>query len=264
MIWNRFLPLLILAPSSAHGVDWYASTVISYSNLGVGIYGDPTAALGQPTRWVRDTVNGGANQQVFPSPGYAPWNVGPNLEPLVVTIKPGGQLTLAFTTPIQDAPGNWYGYDFIVFGNSILATSQTVIASSNFDQVLVLSGPDFLEPMQVSVSPNGLQWYSYPVTNSTGADSLWPTLAFNPSDGTPTDFTKPIRPTLSRSAYSGQSLNTLCSAYLGSGGGTAFDLRPSGFRSIKYIRITGNSGEVDAVARVSRGVTPVQTQISID
>ncbi len=243
-----------VAPSS----PWFASRVVGFHNLGSGVYGDPSAVLGSPTTWIRDTSpNGGPDQHVAPSLGYGTWNVGAAGEPLLATIRSGGFITVEFSPPIQDAHQNWFGYDFIVFGNTFLACTQTLGWNTNLNLVNVLSGPDWVEPMAVSVSPDGIRWYTYPNSVTSGADGLWPTQAFtwdatNEYWGAPSTWTKPVPPTLTRFSVTGQTLANAVQMYQGSGGGTAFDLGPSGFRSIRYIRVDGNGGEVDAFARVSR------------
>lgn len=258
------LPLClgVLALSGVATASHFATRVVSFSQLGVGIYGDPQAALGMPAPWVRDTSpNGGPDQRIRTSLIYGAWNVTPEGTPAVVTIRAGGHLTLEFQPPIQDRAGNWFGLDFIVFGNAFLASNQPMTWQTQPLLTNILAAPDFVEPMQVSVSPDGIRWYSYPVSNTSGADGYWPTQAFRWNAqagdwGAMSDFTKPVSPSLTRSQLSGQTLARAIELFDGSGGGTAFDLRPSGFRWVRYIRIDGNGGEVDAVARVSRALVP--------
>ncbi len=265
MTWNRTLVPALLALASlgqAQESSWYARSVVAYSNLGTGIYGDPTATLGPPSRWVRDTQNGGPNQQVAPSIGYASWNVSPTGQPLLCTIRPGGFITLRFHPPIQDSEANLFGQDFIVFGNSVLMCSESLTWNTNLNLANVLAGPDWTEPMAVSVSPDGIRWYTYPNSVTSGADGLWPTQAFQwdgntESWGEKSDFTRPVPPSLTRSQLTGQTVASAIQLFQGSGGGTAFDLRPSGFRSIRFIRVDGNGGELDAIARVSRAIEMV-------
>lgn len=254
MTWTK-LALASLATLSVATAQPFASRIASYSGLGAAPYGDPTAALGAPTTWVQDTsANGGPNQRIAVNPGYGAWGVSPEGNANLVTVLPGGHLTLEFDEPIRDNPKNWYGYDFIVFGNAFFPLSDTLRWNTLLQFIFVMSGPDWLEPMQVSVSPDGIQWFSYPITNTSAADAFWPTCALAwdriaGTWGTPQDFQKPVRPTLIRSNFIG-TLATAIDKYEGSGGGTAFDLSVTPFRSIRFIRFSGNGGEIDAVSRV--------------
>lgn len=265
MTFNKLLPgvLVVLSCHVEAANPWYAQSVVSYSNLGFGVYGDPAAVLGPPDRWVRDASSaGGPNQQIAPSLGYASWNVGTSFQPLVTTVRPGGHITVRFNPPIQDSEANWYGLDFIVFGNSMLSCTESLAWNTNLNLVNVTAGPDWTEPMSVSVSPDGIRWYTYPVSTTSGADGLWPTQAFTwdgatESWGERSDFTRPVPPEVTRSSLVGQTVASAIQLFQGSGGGTAFDLRPSGFRSVRYIRIDGNGGEVDAISRVGRTIIQV-------
>lgn len=249
-----FIPGFLIFASIAQANN-FANTVVSYSNLGVGVYGDPAAALGAPSQFVKDP-NGSI---VGTSPGYPAWNRGLNNEPLVVTIRAGGQLTLGFDPPIRNLASNWYGYDFIVFGNASLGATDTFGPSTNLSDVFVTKG-DWMEPTKVSVSPDGLQWYEYPVSATSSADALWPTQGnlwngIDAWDGQ-SNPTKPVSPQLNRSMIEGWSFASLAEAYQGSAGGTAFDLTPSGFQSIRFIRFAGSGGEIDAVSRAGRQTSP--------
>lgn len=263
MTSSKSLLIALLFPAAVAAANpWHAVEVVGFSNLGAGIYGNPQAALGPPTRWVRDTSpNGGPGQRVAPSLGYATWNVAPDGGPLLVTIRSGGFLTVRFDPPIRDLPGNWYGMDFIVFGNALLGATEGIQWNTDLNTVHITPGPDFLEPMTVSVSPDGIRWFSYPNTPTTAADGLWPTQAFrwdgqNLAWGAESNFTKPVPPSLTRDDLTGQTVAQAIQLFEGSGGGAAFDLRPTGFREVRFIRVDGNGGEVDAFARVSRPLLP--------
>lgn len=238
---------LFFLPASL-GAAPFATQVISFSGLGQGIYGDPNAILGPPTRWVRDTVNGGPLQRVSPSIGYAAWNVTPSGQPTICTINPGGHVTVEFDPPIT----NQLGEDFIVFGNSIIACSETLGANTDLNAAFILSGPDFIEPMAISVSNDGLIWSSFPLSPTQAADGYWPTQAFD-ANGRVSNFNLPVpSPKLRRTFLTGLSAMEAIKLFRGSGGGTAFDLSRIGFRGARFVRVDGNGGEVDAFARVIR------------
>jgi hypothetical protein len=252
-IWSSLLALpgLALAQDAR-----FASRVVSSSGLGSGIYGNPNAVLGAPASWIRDTSsNGGPNQRVAVSPGYGAWNVDVNLNPVVTTVPAGGQITVEFHPPLRNHQANPYGLDFTVFGNAIFGCNAPLTHASNLAHVNILAGGDWLEPMQVSVSPDGLQWYTYPSSNTSTADALWPTLAFQwdrvgQTWGIPTDPCLPVNPALTRANFAGKSLADASEMYAGSAGGTSFDLALSGYASVRYVRVIGNGGELDAIARV--------------
>jgi hypothetical protein len=267
---NRVLSVSIVsvlcASSFAQGSKWFANSVVSSSNLGAAPYDNPAAALGKPTTWVRDTVNGGVNELVAASVVYPAFGTAPGGNPLLVTVRTGGQVTVAFDPPLFDDSRNWFGRDFIVFGNSFLANSSTITSTTDLSTVLINASGDFIELGTVSVSPDGLQWYSYPPTTTQAADAYWPTQAFLwtvSGWGAESDFTKPVPPSLTRASLTGRTAAQVIAAYGGSGGGCSFDLKPSGFPWVRYVRVTGASVEVDAISRVSWSRTTRLTPVGI-
>jgi len=120
---------------------------------------------------------------------------------------------------------------------------------TNPDAAFVISGADYIEPMGVSVSQDGLTWHTFPLTPFQGADGYWPTQAFDAS-GIPSDFNRPVPSDLAREDLNGLSLRSAIDAFRGSGGGTAFDLSTVRQKAARFIRIDGNGGELDAIARV--------------
>jgi len=211
------------------------------------------------------------------------WNVGwPHGEKLITTIKaasgsmPAGYITVKFNTPIYDDPDNWYGKDFIIFGNSFFAAGGSyVYSNSNMEDVTmsVYGGAGgWWEPMPVSVSQDGITWYPY--TNGPYADDYAPTHALawdwvenrwlRDSSGVEVelDFTRPVSPAYTKTDYNQRSVAEGIDMYCGSGGGTAFDLDElplpvdpvTGRKWIQYIRVDGAMGEVDAFARVSHKI----------
>lgn len=236
-----------------HADDRFASSVVDYANLGSGIYGKPEAVLGKPTTWIKDTWNGGPDQRIAASMIYGAWNTAPDGTPLVTTIRTGGYLTVKFDTPIYDDPSHWYGLDFIVYGNSFFSASASAAWNTNMENVTIVSPNVAAEPTTVSVSPDGINWYTYAAPT---ADNLWPTQAFtwdfvNHTWGPESDWTKPVNPSLQASSLVGKSVAEAIRMYEGSAGGTAFDIGVTGFSYIQYIRFTGSGGEIDGIARVS-------------
>jgi hypothetical protein len=265
----KLMTLTSLAFVLANGPDTrFASAVVSFAGLGPGIYGEPTAVLGKPATWIKDEFDGGPDDRVAVSWGYPAWNTDPEGRPVVATIQPGGHITVLFDPPIVDDPRHWHGLDFIVYGNPLLGCYPAVVWDTDLATVHVASGGDFIEPSAVSVSQDGLVWYTYPVGPHSGADGYWPTMAFAwdrsaRSWGPESDWTKPVPPDWTRASLSGRSLAEVSERLAGAAGGCAFDLAPSGFRWIRYVRVSGAWGEVDAFARVGGPTLPVPNRSMI-
>jgi hypothetical protein len=243
--------LALVGAAQASALDSrFATGVASYGGLGASpLYGDPRAALGPPSTWIRDDWHGGPDLRVAVSLAYGAWNVSPDGAPVVVTIPSGGWVTLQFDPPIADSPSNWRGMDFIVYGNSFLVGAPASW-NTNMDALRIGSGAVFSEPVTVAVSPDGLSWHTYAAPH---ADGFWPTQAFSWTDGAwgePQDPGKPVPPTLTAASVAGRTVAQAIRMFRGSAGGTAFDLAPSGFAAVRYMRLTSNGGEVDSVARV--------------
>ncbi len=224
----------------------FPARVVSSSGLGAGFYSNPLSVLGPPT-----TASAGIRLSL----GFGAFGSEPSGLPVVTTIPTGGQITVEFEPPVQDDPKNPYGRDFIIFGNGFVGLSQQFAATTLADQVTVTGGPDFFEPMRVSVSPDGLTWYGYPLSLNQGADGFAPTQAdrWNPVSrtwGPRSNFHLPIPPAVTRAGWTGKTLAEAIASLQGSAGGTALDLAPSGFRWIRFIKIEGGGGEVDAISRV--------------
>ena len=277
-----FAAIVVVCAVVTQAADWWASEVISSGRLGNSPYNDPEAVLGKPTVWMN---NSGAPSDPDPcavSMVIPAWNVGwPAEEKLITTIKaksptePAGHITVKFDTRIYDDPNNWYGKDFIVFGNSFFAAGGSYVYSdSNMADVVMAAyeGSGWWEPSPVSVSQDGVTWYSF--SNGPYADDYAPTQALawdwveqcwlkNSSDAeVELDFTRPTPPVYDKADFNGKSAAEGIDLYRGSGGGTAFDLAElplpadpiTGRKWIQYIKVDGVNGEVDAFARVSRQI----------
>ncbi|MCX8053724.1 MAG: hypothetical protein N3B12_07940, partial [Armatimonadetes bacterium] len=208
---------------------WWASEVVSYSRLGQGgsnnPYADSLAVLGKPSTWM--SSSGAPNDpdicaimMICPA-----WNVGPNGEKLITSIKPAGQgqpaghITVRFTTPIYDDSDNWYGKDFIVFGNPFFVVGGSwVYHDSNMEEMILSPHGGqamWTEPSPVSVSQDGVTWYSY--TDGPYADDYAPTHAFawdwienrwlldSSGNEVELDFTRPVDPVWQLSDYGSKS-----------------------------------------------------------
>ena len=245
----------------------------SQGPFGPTLYNDPLCVLGEPTSLAvnSDPIIGTSPFHIkLVEPAY---NRDIDDRKVIVTLNRTltngnysyGSVTVKFDHPITDDPANPYGIDFEVFGNAFYVGSDYVSDASDM-RAYYLVGGTFTEPMLVSVSPDGTNWYTY--TDGPFCDTSFPTQGYewdadqhdasgNGWTRNRMDFTKPVNPALD-SLLGGFGV-TLSAAkaiklYTGSGGGTGFDLAESAFESIQYIRVSGAAGyyagEVDAFSDV--------------
>jgi len=270
---------LIIAAASASASD-FATEWISYQRGGdipddpitKDLYDDPTTALGPPTVDTtgddKDQDEGGTGSPANAVP------VVPVYPPFrwyeVVSVGPGGHLTLKFDHPVMDDPLNPCGIDFIVFGNArLVSTSGWTNQDPNGTKVIDAM---FREPVRVSVSQDGVSWRTY--ADGPFADDFAPTLGrrydpahFDPTLpgnqwwGPPTDPTYPLDPRLTKAFFANWSVAQVAIKYGYSAGGTGFDLAELGLPWIEYVRFdnpvaSGMSPEIDAVADVAARILP--------
>ena len=222
----------------------FADTVVSYDagSGGADGYTDPTAALGEPTRFTGEGVWPSVVSQFNP----------PFMPSELVSIGIGGELVLSFDEPVVDDPANPFGIDLIVFGNTGFIDGSWPRGS--------VDGMFSHDGGQIEVSTDGQTWV---LLDGIAADNIWPTCGYVDSgiyDGTPgnevTDFALPIDPRLTIDHVTGIAVEDLQSYYGNSGGGVGIDLSVTGLSSISYVRITVDdnsklSPEIDGVADVS-------------
>jgi len=247
----------------------------AHGPFGASPYDDPTAVLGPPTRWFHDlwAVFSGRESMRRASVVEAPFHRdAPEGSPLLLTFPDGCHLIAEFDPPLTNDPAHPFGLDFLVFGNAFYVADRAV-SDENSLAALRLTGTLFAEPLLVSVSPgytgapnereddpDTWSWYTY--ESGPFADTAFPTQAYlwdrdagrwSPE---PTDCTLPVNPALSELWTNGGWLATdVMKLYGRSAGGTGFDLTPSGFPAVRYVRIEGRApdragGEVDAITRV--------------
>jgi len=227
----------------------FASSVVSYSPGSTPASGftDPTTALGSPERFT--------GEGVFPTV-VSPFNPAFGTDELV-SIGEGGSLTLAFDQPIVDDPANPFGVDLIVFGNAGFADGSFP------DGVVTDPALAFgLDEAQIEVSADGVGFVSL----GSFTEGFAPTMGWldsGPYDAAagsvPTDFTKPVDPSLTLCNFANLDLAQIRAIYAGSGGGTGIDIAASGLGSVSFVRIsvaddndasTFLNAEIDAVAIV--------------
>lgn len=265
-----FFAAVCVGGSSADAGD-FASQVVGWSGLGVSPYDSPQAVLGPPTKFFKDP--GPDGETWVCSMVVSSWNLDPNGNKIITTVNPGGYITVRFDLPIEDDPNNWYGLDFIVFGNSAFNASSEDYLTPQTDMeecYIDGTGAGRWEPSVVSVAQyeNG-PWYDFSLPGDPRADAFAPLQAFawdyiNHTWGAPLDFTKPVDPALTPAHFGGLSVAQAIDLYKGSAGGAAFDIsrfplptNAGGRKWIQYIKVYGSRGEVDAFARVGRAIAPV-------
>jgi hypothetical protein len=268
------LALGLVGAGSVSASPFATEVVRAVGSFGPSPYHDPDSVLGAPTTWFRDSFSAAGRRVKLVEAPYnvAPTNTGLLTTNLILTLGASSEVIVRFDQPVQDDPAHPYGVDLLVFGNSFFTPSQFVNESTDMG-VCVLNGTIFFEPLKVSVSPgftgqpgeiandpDTWPWYRY--DNGPYADSAFPTHAYKWDRATTNwtsdlmDFTKPVNPAL-QTVFSTGGLTAAdgIDLYDGSGGGTGFDLRESGFAWIQYIKVEGldpdfTDGEVDAFATV--------------
>jgi len=229
--------------TSTKAANPWADHVVSYIP-GSGIPNDfvspntplnnPTAALGEPTRFTSDLANfGGAV-----TPFNAPFRANE-----IVTIGEGGELVLSFDEPVVNDPQNPFGADLLIFGNAFLD---------------FFTGNPVTEGGMVEVSSDGLNFVQVP---GIEADGLFPTLGYlDLTDPFPTtvgtvlsDFTRPVDPKFD---VANKTMHEILAGYARSGGGVPIDLSLTGLNQVTHIRVTnpigsGQTPEIDALSDVA-------------
>ncbi|MEM6313069.1 MAG: PEP-CTERM sorting domain-containing protein [Planctomycetota bacterium] len=221
-----------------------------------GLYDNAQAVLGAPSVQFNTSFSGGTQFRRIKliEPAF---NTGLNGEDLITTFNAGQSLTVRMGRPAEDDPLNPFGIDLNVFGNAFFTGSGGLVNDQTNLNTFNLNGGIFAEGVQVSVSPDNVNWYTYD-SGPTG-DGLAPTNAYvwdrDAAAWTDEllDPTVPIDPSLTAADFAGTAADAL-DLYAGSAGGAGFDLAVSGFASIEFVRFDGVSGfaggEIDAVADV--------------
>lgn len=256
---------LLALPACALAQDNFADNVVSYNNLSTSApYSNPAAALGQPTTLDYDGFSTYHRSMVNTA-----YNTAPDGSNVLAALDSSGlgSLTVSFNTPIVHSSSNWYGMDFIVFGNQgFIGGPGYADDSTDMANYFITDGTTYSDLPTVSVSQDGVTFYTLPSPVTASGNTLFPENPFAWDSQTHTwsnttlDFTKPVNPALTESDFAGLSVAQAISMYGGSAGGTAFTLAGTPFaddpKGISYIRFTGAGGAVDAVSRVSAAPEP--------
>lgn len=222
----------------------FAVEVVSYKgSFEASPYDDPNSVLGKPTTWIFDDWSG---LTYACSLVYSAWWTDPNGNKLITTIPDGSEIVVKFDHKVADDPGNPYGIDFIVFGNTFFVGGNWVEPDEDMEQCSIsyFAGA---EPVMVSVAqhPNG-PWYTF--VDGPYGDTAFPTNAFAwdrfANDwGQELDWLRPVDPNLSLSYFEGRSVaDAIDTLYEGSAGGTGFDLKGLDPNDYMELSVDPNTG----------------------
>ena len=257
--------IIIAAAPIVLGASDFASELVSYSgSFGPSPYNDPCAVLGKPSTVCKNIDR--------PEPNFrvklveSAYYVDLNDKKVVTTLNPDAFIVVKFDHKVVDYPGNLYGIDLIVFGNSAFIGAGYISDSTNMNTYALTNNGQF-EQIEVSVSQDGVTWYSF--NSGPYADDLFPMQAYKWDrqnarwTDREMDFTKPVDPNLGYNDFEYISAADAIDLYDGSGGGTGYDLQNltgynnltvdpnTGYRWIQYVKLKGTAesqGEIDAVS----------------
>lgn len=168
----------------------------------------------------------------------------------------GGYIAAAFSHPVRDDDNNPYGIDLIVFGNAFQVIGGNSGWSNGDPQATTVSGSGYYEPGIVSVSQDGVTWYSFTTDSDFMADdenfitqsddhedgpfcdSFAATMGrlYDPNHADlnlgswnewwagPANPTMPVDPSLTFSDMAGLSVAEISGVYGYSAGGTGYDI----------------------------------------
>ncbi len=298
---NSFLVIPVVIGSlfqgatSAHSISAYydyaydpndfAVHVLAYSPTEMGVdwlngqpFNNPLNALGRPTL---DTTGDSwfipEDQPVPVNPVYPAFRSHE-----LVFLGERGSILLQFNHPVRDDENNPYGIDFIVFGNAMQIIGGGRGWTNGDPTATTVGSGGFYEPGIVSVSQDGLIWYSFTTdpnfmaddpafvrmqgdeSDGPFCDSFAPTLGriydpMYPDAGLglwnawwagPTNPTCPVDPNWRFDSFDGFTVAEMCLAYGPSAGGTGYDMGRlnlpidpvTGKKWFQYIRIDDRDG----------------------
>jgi hypothetical protein len=151
---------------------------------------------------------------------------------------------------IYDDPNNPYGIDLIIYGNSFYSAfgyGGSEVNDFSDLGVATLSTGFYGHSTIVSVSQDGINWYTYPYVAGLSPDNAY---RWDDANHSWTDEqmnqTKPLNPSLSFAG--GGTVADALDQYNEACGGTGYDLKASGFPWIQYVRVTAGTNLADTNA----------------
>jgi hypothetical protein len=228
-------------------------------------YNDPLAMLGRPTLKFLNSFGAGAVHRT--KIVEAPYGTTPDGSNVITEISSGGQVTVKLGRKVYDDANNPYGIDLIIFGNSFCIGHSTIGDGTDLDSD-ILTGGLYGHPTTVSVSQDGTNWFAFGNVATLFPDNAyrwdetnhsWTDEQLNP--------TKPLNPSVYAMNFSGQATANALDQFIGSAGGTGYDLKASGFPWIQYVRVEPQAGTytvIDAIAAVNPAVVGDELSITPD
>lgn len=233
----------------------FAVEVVSYTGLSTTPYDDANAVLGRPTLKFANSFGDVSNHRVkIVEPAY---NKAPDGSKVITKINSGGQITVKLGRKIYDDPNNPYGVDLIVYGNSFFTasgyTGSLLNDRTDLSTAKIPSGGSYGHPTTVSVSQDGVNWYSFPTVSTLFPDNAyrWDDANHSWTDE-PLNANKPLNPAINIPA--GSTVASALDQFLGACGGTGYDLKAAGLPWIQYVRVEPGDGTytvIDSIAAVN-------------
>jgi len=239
---------VVVLCAQAVWADPWADTVVLYNPGDVTNYTNSPVVLGEPTRTTSDGLKGSESVRM---------TVGPWQDSEILKIGNGGHLVVSFDSPVKNDPLNPFGIDLLVFTSAAFMSSdwpanKTIDGSGG--KVTVFGGA----LGAISVSQDGLNWHQV-----TSLGPIFPMHGYLSDEAdayatgaTPTDYTRPVDPSLSLNDFAGLSLAEALSLYNGSGGGLGIDLSNLDggtitLSSISFVKIEGYTNSLAGFADVA-------------
>lgn len=229
-------------------IDPFADQITAYdpgtgfaTDFATGLgFTNTASALGAPASVTPGDFGG-------PVSPFAP----PYLSEQLLSIGAGGSVTVSFDPPIFNHPGNPFGIDFIVYGNTGFN-----ITNGDFSGGGITDGSTFGENTgrtRLSVSADNQTYFELDPNLAPVADGALPTHGSG-------RFGHPADPSLTFTDFAGADLAQIEQLYQGSAGGTGYDLdwarsingEPANLLEVRYVKIDVIEGksEIDALSAV--------------
>ncbi len=248
--------LLAVTAASARADHPWADSVVRYNAGGATSFNDANVVLGQPDRTTHESVN-------YPSTGET---VSARLtEPVwlaeqLLTIGQTGELVVSFSQNVQNDSLNPYGVDLLVFTNLGFGSSDYP-ANDNIADPNGFYGYFGGNIGTISVSQDDLNWYT-----AVLASPIFPMQGYldytrdaYANGATPSDYTRPVNPSLTWADFANISVADAIDLYDGSGGGLGIDLsnlldenqNAASLDWIRYVRVQGETNALHGFSDVA-------------
>lgn len=256
--------ICVLFAGPAGAADPWADSVLSYEAgaLDAGdTYNVPSAVLGSPARttvgWATtDFVTWTTYEESvrLSAPPYQDYTTSAST---VLKVGAGGHLVVGFDERVENEAGNPFGIDLLIFTNAGLVATDWPDNKMIADPVFAFGGT----LGTIRVSQDNAAWYT-----AVGLGPNFPMQAYRSdawnafaTGAAPSDYSRPVDPSLSLDAFGGKSMAEILSYYNRSGGGLGVDLsnlldadgNAAGLPWIQYLRIEGATNAIDGFSDVA-------------